>query len=571
MHDIVIRGGTIVDGSGKLAFTGDLAIDGERIVAVGGKAGLAKRDIDAKGLLVTPGWIDGHTHYDGQVTWDPMLIPSSNNGVTTVLFGNCGVGFAPAKREDRELMVLLMEGVEEIPREVLHAGLRWDWQSFPEYLDALERLPRVIDVASQLPHNPLRVFVMGERGLKREKATPDDIAAMKRLTAEALRAGAFGFTTTRRDGPRTPDGEPMPSRFASNEELLGIGSALGEVGVGVFGLNSEFTEEEEEFAWIEQQAKDSRRPVYFSLSDRPRDPQRWRRLMGLIEAARKRGNMVTAQVHGRPVGVLLGIGTHMNPFSIRQSYHGLEDLPLTERLVRLRDPEVKRRILADQPAAEKVNKLNPLSRSVTEAWDRMFVMGDPLDFEPPQENTVAAIAAREGKTPEEVAYDYLTAAPDHFLFFPVSGYVGATLESIHQMITAPAAIIGLDDAGAHCSSIVDATLATYLLTHWVRDRSRGPRLSLEFAVKSQTGDLADYFGFKDRGVLRPGLKADINLIDLDGLRLRLPEIVHDLPASGRRLVQRSDGYHATLVAGVPIFEKGEHTGTLPGRVVRCRN
>jgi N-acyl-D-amino-acid deacylase len=568
MHDIVIRGGTIIDGTGRPAFAGDLAIDGNRIVAVGGKAGPGRRVIDATGLLVTPGWVDVHTHYDGQVTWDPMLAPSSWHGVTTILFGNCGVGFAPVRPQHHEALIDLMEGVEDIPGPVLAEGLEWDWQSFPDFLDALDRRKRVIDVAAQLPHHPLRVYVMGDRAIRREMATADDIAEMRRLTAEALQAGAFGFTTSRTNAHKTTSGEMVPGRFAEIDELAGIGAALGDVGGGAFGMNSDFEDEAGEFVWITRLAKATGRPVWFLLTDRPTDPARWRRIMALTHQARAAGASVTAQVAGRPVGVILGVATSLNPFAVRDSYRPFESLPLPERLQRLRDPAVRRSILADRPSPALLKRFGPLVQLATERWERMYVMGDPPDYEPRPETSVAGIAARESRSPEEVAYDYLVADAGNFLFFPVTGYAQDDHEPIREMLTDPATLLGLGDGGAHVAMIVDASMPSWMLTHWGRDRKRGAGLPLELLVKRLTSETADFFGFHDRGRLAPGKRADLNLIDFDRLRLHAPEVVHDLPAGGRRLVQRVEGYEATLVAGVPTFEQGRHTGALPGRLVR---
>src|SRR5229473_1249297 len=539
MHDIVIRGGTIVDGTGQPAFTGDLAVDGGRIATVGGKAGPARREIDASGLLVTPGWVDVHTHYDGQATWDPILAPSSWHGVTTILFGNCGVGFAPVRRHHHDALIDLMEGVEDIPGPVLAEGLKWDWESFPDFLDALERMPRTIDVAAQIPHHPLRVYVMGDRAIRREPATAVDIAEMRRLTEEAVRAGAFGFTTSRTNAHKTTQGEMVPGRFAEIDELTGIGSGLGAVGAGTFGMNSDFEDEEAEFAWITELGKATGRPVWFLLTDRPTDPQRWRRIMAGVHAARAAGASVTAQVAGRPVGVILGIATSLNPFAVRERYKPLEALPLPERLARLRDPAVRRSILDDRPSPALLSRFGPLVQLAAGQWDRMYLMGDPPDYEPRVETCVAAIAARESRSPDEVAYDYLTAAAGNFLFFPVTGYAQDDHEPIREMLTDPGTLLGLGDGGAHVAMIVDASAPSYMLTHWSRDRHRGPRLPLEFMVKRQTSETADFFGIHDRGRLQPGKRADINLIDFDRLRLHGPEVEH-----------------------------GEHTGAKPGRLVR---
>jgi N-acyl-D-amino-acid deacylase len=569
MHDIVIRGGTVIDGTGKPGFTGDVAIAGERIEAVGGKLGPGRREIDAAGLLVTPGWVDVHTHYDGQAIWDPILAPSSWHGVTTVLFGNCGVGFAPARKEHRAALMDLMEGVEEIPGAAMAEGLTWDWESFPEFLDALERQKRAIDVAAQLAHHPLRVYVMGDRAVRLEAATQGDIAEMRRLTVEALRAGAFGFTTSRTDSHKTMQGGMVPARYADADELVGIGSALGDVGAGAFGMNSDFDDEVAEVAWMTRLAKATARPVWFLLTDRYGDPLRWRRLIAEVHEARAKGANLTAQISGRPIGVILGIGLALNPFSIRPSYGQLNGLTRAEQLARLRDPDMRRMILADRPSDEQVRKMPQFRQLITTRWDRIFVMGDPPDYEPGPEASIAAIAAKGNRTPDEVAYDYMTEAENRFLFFPVTGYATGDHEPIREMLTDSATLLGLSDGGAHCASIVDAGVPSYMLMHWARDRSRGPRLPLEMMVRRQTSDTADFFGFTDRGRLAPGLRADVNLIDFAGLRIHTPEIVHDLPAGGRRLVQRVAGYEATLLAGTPIFEKGEHTGALPGRLVRA--
>jgi N-acyl-D-amino-acid deacylase len=568
MHDIVIRGGTIVDGTGKAAFSGDVAIDGSRITAVGGKQGPGKREIDGSGLLVTPGWVDVHTHYDGQAMWDPLLTPSCWHGVTTALFGNCGVGFAPVKKEHRGALMDLMEGVEEIPNPVLAAGLNWEWETFPQYMDELERRPRAIDIAAQIAHLPLRVYVMGERAIRREPAMPDDIAAMRQLTIEALRCGAFGFTTSRTDSHKTPDGDLVPSRDADDRELLGIGSALGVTGTGVFGMNSDFDDEEYELRWMRKLAKETGRPIWFLMTDRYADPQRWRRLLKAVHEARAEGLPLTAQMAGRPIGVMMGIGTALNPFTVRPSYKRLESLPIEEQRRRLRDPETRRQILADTPSDAEIAKLAQFRQIVAKRFDKFFIMGNPPDYEPGPEKSVAAIAAREGRTPEEVAYDYMLE-DGQYLYFPVVNYVTGDHEPIREMLNDPACLLGLSDGGAHCTSIVDAGVPTYMLTHWARDRERGPKLPIEQLVKRQTSDTATFFGLNDRGRIDPGLRADINLIDFDSLQVRKPEIVHDMPAGGRRFIQRVNGYEATIVAGQPIFERGEYTGALPGRLVRA--
>ncbi len=569
MHDIVIRGGKIVDGTGAPAVHGDVAIDGDRIVQVGGKAGPGKREVKAEGRIVTPGWVDVHTHYDGQATWDPVLAPSSWHGATTIAFGNCGVGFAPVRQKHQQALIEMMEGVEDIPGITLTEGLKWDWESFPEYLDALARLPRTIDIAAQIAHHPLRVYVMGERAIAREQATAEDIEAMGRLTEEALKAGAVGFTTSRTDQHKTLAGDLVPGRYAEHEELIAIGKAMGRAGRGTFGMLSDFEDEASEFRWMRQVAKDSGRPVWFLLTDRSYDPERWRRLMAGVDAARADKLPMFAQVAGRPVGLTLGLGTSLNPFGLREAYAEVAKLPPAQMLAKLRTPEVRRLVLSQEASPRLLEVLPPLSRQIATRWDRMYPLGELPDYEPPPERSIAAMAAREGITPAEFCYDYLVGGDgNRMVYFPVTNYVHGDLEVVREMIEHPHTILGLSDGGAHCGVICDASLNTSMLSHWVRDRTRGPRLKLERVVKHMTSETADFYGFKDRGRLQPGLKADVNVIDFDGLRLHSPKMIFDLPAGGRRLVQQVDGYDMTICSGTPIFEKGEETGARPGKLVR---
>ena len=468
MHDTVIRGGTIVDGTGKPAFTGDVAIDGDRIAEVGGKAGPAKRDIDADGMLVTPGWVDVHTHYDGQATWDKELAPSSWHGVTTVLFGNCGVGFAPVRREHHASLIGLMEAVEEIPGITLAEGLKWDWETFPQYLDALERMPRAIDVAAQVPHHPLRVYVMGERAINREKATAEDIDGDAPHDARGAGGGRIRLhhlahqlaqDADRRDGAR-----PL---------FRGAGTARHRLGVQ--GPEARRVRREqrlrrsraEELAWMTKLGQDTGRPVWFLLTDRPTDPVRWQRLMEGVRTARAQGAHVTAQVAGRPVGVMLGVDTALNPFSIRPSYQELLKLPAAERLARLQDPAVR----AADPGRRAVRRnwcggCRSSAQQITTRWDRMFVMGDPPDYEPEASSSIAAMAQRSNHSPAEVAYDYLAGGLDKFLFFPIVGYNEDNHDIIRTMLTSPETMLGLSDGGAHCSSISDASVPSWMLAHW---------------------------------------------------------------------------------------------------------
>jgi N-acyl-D-aspartate/D-glutamate deacylase len=571
MHDTVIRGGTIVDGTGKAQFTGDVAIDGGKLAQVGGKAGPAKREIAADGLMVTPGWVDVHTHYDGQATWDSELAPSSWHGVTTVLMGNCGVGFAPVRKSktDHSDLIGLMESIEEIPGVALAEGLKWNWETFPEYLDALEQKSRAIDVATQIPHHPLRVFVMGDRAIRREPATADDISAMRDHVRMGLEAGAFGFTTSRTNSHKTPAGEMVPGRYSEVDELLGIGSAFKGLNHGAFGMNSDFDDEAEEFEWMTKFSKDTGRPAWFLLVDQPNDTSRWKRMMAGVHKARKAGASVTAQISGRPVGVLLGIDTALNPFSIRPSYQALLALPVAERMKHVQDPAFRAKVLAEKPAPEYLKRLSQFRQYIVTAWDRMFPLTDPPNYEPRKEDSIAGIAAREGRTPDEVAYDYLAVSADRFLFFPVVNYNEDNLGVLQTMLEDDTTLLGLSDGGAHCSSIIDASVPTWMLMHWTRDRSRGPKIPLERMVQRQTGDTAAFFGFHDRGRLREGLKADVNVFDYQGLKLHVPEIRYDMPMNGRRLLQRAEGYKHTFVSGIETFRDGTFTGALPGKLVRA--
>ena len=571
MHDTAIKGCTIVDGSGAPRTTGDIAVKDGKISQVGGKAGPAKREIDADGLMVTPGWVDVHTHYDGQATWDSELAPSSWHGVTTVLMGNCGVGFAPVRRDkkDHSDLIGMMESIEEIPGVALADGLKWNWETFPEYLDALEQMPRSIDIGAQIPHHPLRVYVMGDRAVRREAATADDIEKMRDAVRQGLQAGAFGFTTSRTNSHKTPTGEMVPGRYSETDELLGIGSAFKGLRHGAFGMNSDFDNEGEEFEWMKRFCKETGRPAWFLLTDQPNDTSRWKRMLAGVHQARSEGAMVTAQIAGRPVGVLLGIDTALNPFSIRPSYQALLKLPVAERMKRIKDPAFREIVLKEKPTAELLKPLSQFRQYIVTAWDRMFPLNDPPNYEPRKEESVAGIAARSNKTPDEVAYDYLAESADRFLFFPVVNYNQDNLGVLQTMLEDNTTLLGLSDGGAHCSSIIDASVPTWMLMHWTRDRSRGPKLGLERMVQRQTGDTAAFFGMRDRGLLKEGLKADINVFDYKGLNLRKPEIRYDLPMNGRRLVQRAEGYKHTFVAGVETFQNGQFTGATPGKLVRA--
>src|SRR6516165_10269145 len=564
MHDLVLRGGTIVDGTGAAARTGDVAIEDGKITGVGKVTGRAPREIDAGGLVVTPGWVDIHTHYDGQATWDPELAPSSWHGVTTVVMGNCGVGFAPARPDRHDWLIGLMEGVEDIPGTALAEGIRWQWERFPEYLDALEAMPRALDVGTQVPHGAVRAYVMGERGARNQPATADDIAGMAAIVREGVAAGALGFTTSRTLLHRAIDGEPVPGTFAAAEELIGIGRVLGELGRGVIELAADLLPEEPELAWMEDVSAATRRPVTFACLQNDADPEQWRRLLAAADQAAERGATLVPQVAARPTSVLMGLEGKLHPFVAHTTYQELEHLALAERVRRMRDPETRRRILEEQ-----VEFTNPILAYIATAFHKLFPLGDPPDYEPRPEASVAAIAQRLGVTPSEVAYDLLLERDGHeLLYLPFLNYSGFDFEAIREMLLHPRTVLGLADGGAHCGVICDAGTPTYLLTHWVRDRRRGPRLPIEHVVARQTRDTARLYGLEDRGILAPGFLADANVIDLDRLALAPPEMVHRPPANGRRLIQRVRGYRATVKRGVVTAEDGTTTGALPGRLVR---
>ena len=564
MHDCVIRGGTVVDGTGAPAREADVAIDGGRITSVSPGAGRGRREIDARGLLVTPGWVDVHTHYDGQVTWDPYLTPSGWHGVTTVVMGNCGVGFAPVRPDRRPWLIGLMEGVEDIPGTALAEGIRWEWETFPEYLDAVERMPRALDVAAQVPHGAVRAYVMEERGARNEKPTQDDIEAMAALVREAVAAGAVGFSTSRTLLHRAIDGEPVPGTFAGEDELLGIGAVLGELGRGVFELASDLAPEGREVAWMEALSRKTGRPVTFALLQNDFDRGQWRRLLDAAARCNAGGARVVPQVAVRPTGLLMGLEGSAHPFVAHPAYREIAQLPLAERVAALRDPERRQR-LVHEPFRHEL----PILDFIAQAFHKLFPLGDPPAYEPAPERSVAAMAAREGRRPQEVALDLLLAREGReLLYFPLLNYADGDFAPIREMLLHDTAVVGLSDGGAHCGLICDASAPTFLLTHWARDRQRGERIPLERAVEAQTRRTAALFDFHDRGVLARGLKADVNVIDFDALRIHAPEMVFDLPGASRRLVQRASGYRATLVSGQVVQEDGEATGVLPGRLLR---
>lgn len=566
MHDLVIRGGTLIDGSGAPRFSGDVAVDGGRISQVGGRAGAARRSIDADGALVTPGWVDVHTHYDGQVTWDPWCTPSSWHGVTTVVMGNCGVGFAPVKPERRDWLIGLMEGVEDIPGAALAEGIRWEWETFPQYLEALARKPLAIDIGAQVPHGALRVYAMGERGAADDGvATPDDITAMAAELRASLRAGALGFSTSRTLIHKGADGRLVPGTFAGRDELFGIGRVLGEERRGVFQMTSNHADMLDETQWMMELARETRRPVLFNLQQIDQAPELWKRLVQRLDEAAQEGVPLIGSIPGRPAGVLYGWRASTHPFHFHATWRESESLPIAQRIQRLRDPDVRARLLAEQvPIADE------RAAFMLRSFGKMYRV-DPSapDYEPAPERSAEAVARARGVGPLEVVYEWMMAeGGEGIVYFPIFNYAYGDFSHLHRLLQHPQTMISLGDGGAHVGYITDAGLPTFMLTHWTRDRSRGPTLPLEDIVRRQTSHTASVYGLHDRGRLAPGLLADVNVIDYPGLACDAPYMAYDLPAGGKRLLQRARGYVATLVAGQPIFEGGVATGLLPGRLVR---
>jgi N-acyl-D-aspartate/D-glutamate deacylase len=565
MHDLVIRGGTVVDGTGNPRFTADVAVDAGTITAVGKVGERAKREIDASGLLVTPGFVDIHTHYDGQATWDSLLAPSSWHGVTSIVMGNCGVGFAPAAPDKHSFLISLMEGVEDIPETALSEGLPWDWESLPQYFDAVDQRPHAVDIGAQIPHAALRAYVMGERGADHETdPTPDEIAAMKQLAKEALLAGAVGFGTSRTFNHRSRTGQSIGTLTASQEELLGIGEALKETGRGVFQFVSDFRDLPFELGLMRRLAEECRRPLSVSLAQADAAPDRWRDVIRYMEEAKADGVDMKAQVCARPIGVLLGLEGTVNPFMATETYRSIAALPLAERVAKMHQPEVRRRILAEYEEQGRSQYAN-----ITRSLHKMFRLGDPPNYEPDPSTSLAAEAERRDLPAADVAYEAVLENGGHeLLYFPLANYSGFTLDAAREMNASERTLPGLSDGGAHVGLICDASFPTSNITIWSRQRPKGDQLPLEHVIKRQTKDTASHVGWLDRGVLAPGYKADVNVIDYDRLQLRRPEMHYDLPAGGKRLLQRAEGYRYTIKSGQVTFEDGEHTGELPGRLVR---
>jgi N-acyl-D-aspartate/D-glutamate deacylase len=551
-HDLVVRNGTVVDGTGAPRRTADVAVDDGRITAVGEVAGRGREELDADGLLVTPGWVDVHTHYDGQVTWDDLLTPSSWQGVTTVVMGNCGVGFAPVRPDKHEWLIALMEGVEDIPGTALHEGISWGWESFPEYLDVLDRRRYAIDVAAQVPHAALRGYVMGDRGADHEEVpTADEIGTMGRLAAEGIEAGALGFTTSRTVAHRSSDGRHTPSLTSTADELLGVARAIGATGKGVFEVVADLVDLEAEFDLIRAMAAVSGRPLSLTTLQRPEfAPDEYRRILGLMEAAVAAGVPMRGQVAARPVGLIMSLEGRIHPLVMSPTYQSVASLALADRIVELRRPEVREKVLAE---------LGAPGANMIERFGSAFALGDPPRYDQRPEHALDLGAA----------YDALLADEGrNAIYVPVMNFVDGDLAATREMLVHPLTVPGLGDAGAHCTMICDGSFPTYMLQFWARDVTAADRLPIEWAVEQQCADTAELVGLGDRGTLEPGKRADLNLIDFDALAIGAPEMLHDLPAGGKRLVQRASGYRATLVAGEVVMRDGEPTDARPGRLVR---
>ncbi len=564
-YDLVIRGGNVADGRGGPLFEADVAVSDGKIAEVGKVTEGGVEEIDASGLLVTPGFVDIHSHYDGQAIWDDRLLSSGWHGVTTTVMGNCGVGFAPVRPEDRDLLVELMEGVEAIPAAVLREGLTWDWNSFPEYLDALERRPHDMDICAYLPHSSLRVFVMGERAVRREIATDEDIAEMRRLAREAIRAGAMGFSTSKSFNHRTVAGELIPSLGADGRELEGIALGLKDEGRGVLQiiLNLSPDLRKEEFEVIRGMVRASGRLLSLTVLQRNRDPDGWREVMEMLDGAVADGLPMRAQITPRPLGTLFGLDTGRHPFVLHPSYQAIADKSLGDKVAAMRDPEFRAKLLSENPESDIPDATNRVQN-----FPFMFPFRDPPNYAPAREDSIAAMAEAQGKSPFEIAYDLLLEDDGHaMLFSPNSGIADYTSNACRELLDNPNTVVAVGDGGAHVAHISDTSFPTYMLTFWGRDRPEGA-LDLGKMVARLTTDPAEVVGLLDRGVLAPGFKADINVIDMDRLTIHRPYMVHDLPHGAKRLLQKADGYVATIVAGQAVYREGEATGALPGTLVR---
>ena len=566
-YDLVIRNATVVDGTGNAPRTANVAVQDGVIVDVGVVGESGRREIDAEGHVLAPGFVDIHTHYDGQATWDQQLAPSSWHGVTTVVMGNCGVGFAPVIPQNRERLIQLMEGVEDIPGTALHEGLSWEWQTFGEYLDFLDRRPRDINLGAQLPHGPMRLHVMGERGATQQPATADDIAQMAEIARQAMEDGALGFTTSRTLNHRSSLGEPTPSLRAEADELVGIAqgmAAAGKNGKGVLQVVSDFLDMDGELDLFHRMAQDSGRPISISIAQAAKRPDDWRTELDRFAAASADGVQMRGQVGARAVGLLFGLEATLNPFMYSDAYQQIKTLPLAERVARMKRPEVREAVIAQM----SIDRNGVLGSRAIHQFKIMFRLGNPPIYEPSPSDSVAATAQREGRQPAELAYDWLLEGEGKaLLYLPTLNWAAGNLDVVRDMLLHPAAVPGLSDGGAHVGTICDVSFPSTLLQWWGRDRPNG-RIPIETLVAKQSRMTAETVGLFDRGVIAPGYRADLNVIDFDNLRLHAPEIVHDLPAGGRRLLQRVDGYRHTFIGGTEIMSNGESTGLTPGRLVR---
>ena len=564
MFDLIIKNGSIYDGKGSKPYQADIAILNEKIVEIGDIKGEGKKVIDAEGKIVTPGFVDIHTHYDGQVTWDPYLRPSTYHGVTTVVMGNCGVGFSPCKPDQRNWLIGLMEGVEDIPGTALHEGIDWEWESFPEYLDALERKPLAIDVGTQIPHGAVRAYVMGERGINHEEASQEEIDRMKEIVQEAIKAGAYGFSTSRTEKHNDVNGNLTPSITAHKNELVEIAKSLGEINQGVLQGISDFYDFDSEFDIFKAMSKESGRPISITVEQQDARPEWWEQLLDGIEDAQSEGINMYGQVPPRATGILMGLTATLNPFRFHPAYMEIADLALEERVEIMSNDEFKEKLLNDNAVS-----INPLVDEIVNAFAKMFKLGEPANYEPDPEMSFESLANSSNMTAQEIAYDAMLEKDGRALIYhPLFNYQTGDLSLVEKMLKHPYTVSGLGDAGAHCGAISDASFPTTLVQHWSRDRTRGSKLPLETVIKMQTSETAKLLGIKDRGVLAKGYKADINIIDYEGLTLHEPEIINDLPAGGRRLVQKASGYDYTIVSGEVAFIKGEATGALNGRLIR---
>ena len=565
MYDLVIRNGTIYDGKGGKPYLGDLAVTGKIIAKIGVVKETGTKEIDAKGKIVTPGFVDIHTHYDGQVTWDPYLRPSTYHGVTTVVMGNCGVGFSPCKPEKRDWLISLMEGVEDIPGTALHEGIDWEWETFPEYLDILEKKPLAIDVGTQIPHGAVRVFVMGERGISQERASEEEINQMGKIVKEAIQAGAFGFSTSRTEKHRDSSGALTPSITAHKDELVKISEAIGELDKGVLQGISDFYDFQSEFNIFKEMSSASGRPISITVEQQDARPEWWLQLLDGIKEAQDHGIKMYGQVPPRATGILMGLTASLNPFILYPSFFEIAGLPLDQKVDIMRDLEFKKKVLLEKP----VSIGNPLVDEIITSFNKMFRLGEPANYEPHPDSSILFESKKLNLTPQEIAYDMLLEKDGRALIYhPLFNYEFGNLDHVETMLKHPYTISGLGDGGAHCGAISDASFPTTLIQHWGRDRDRGEKFPLESLIKMQTFDTSQLLGINDRGLLVEGLKADINIIDFDNLSIHEPEIVNDLPAGGRRLVQKASGYSYTIVSGEVAFKDGEATGKLNGQLIR---